>query len=573
MLKVLQYTFHFTLLFTQLRANFSLSRINDASETSVFHILVDLIKVRQTSTEQALLDNLLHGHTRLKVIFNMSNLALRNIKHYNRCNHFAYVNPKSTPHFQQESTFIIMPAIPNWLLEPGQLYGIQSNLASCAEYPSFLFLVDTGVTAQSMILAQSNQSYPIKLPTKLFVLNPKESDIHVFCYPCGDFPLRRITNNPPNLIQQWKLYNHDFNKKTIVRAMGSNKFSRKLNTCFSLRYSGRRFPWYVTCVQLALGKLYNFTDVEIDNEKIPAFPPANQVIYYNGMMTMSDLDALVLDDSSERWSLLIYNMKIVPTIITVISLKSRTTVDSLGTFLTPFDSPTWIGIIISVLAISFVIAFPKLEESLSRAATSFGKVLFWTYACLSGQYGGTNEILRILPSPKPFIVIAICSFFMIGSEFYQGSLFSSLIATIPPQLPQSNQEALDSNLEIITIGSTFGSPNVHGKYEYSVVVDLMIPALLEKTSENSRLHQMLIKLKNKAIYVSTLYTGEFWAGWKISDSLEFDFNHHKKQLKETFAIVGQVVHVSNFVEGLRTKRVLWSKTFEGFGLFHILPVV
>lgn len=225
--------------------------------------------------------------------------------------------------------------------------------------------------------------------------------------------------------------------------------------------------------------------------------------------------------------------------------------------------------VVSILAISLVVASPKLRESLASAVVGFDKALFWTCACLTGQFGGTNEILRSFTCCKPFVIITVFYFFMMGSEFYQGSLFSSLISTTPPQLPNSKEGVLNSNMEIITTGTTSGGSKV--KFEHSSVVDFMIPEFLRKTENGTNLHQILTKLKSRALYVPALNKFEF--GIEIADSLEFKVNGVKKKLGETFAIVDNEKHVANFLDGLRSKRTLWSRRFDELGLFHVAPIM
>ncbi|OXA49081.1 Pyruvate dehydrogenase E1 component [Folsomia candida] len=178
--------------------------------------------------------------------------------------------------------------------------------------------------------------------------------------------------------------------------------------------------------------------------------------------------------------------------------------------------------------------------------------------------------MRILPRSKSFIIISIFFFFMIGSEFYQGSLFSSLITTTPPQLPKCNQDVLDSDLDVITTGTTYGlgeGPTL----DNSVVMDFMIPDVLQRIDGDTNLYKMLTNFKNKVIVVSTV--NQFAFATNISDSLKFDYIRGEKKLKETFAILDNEEHVYNFVQGLQAKRKLWVKALDGLGLFYVHPVM
>lgn len=323
LIKFLKHCFHLTLLIFKLQAQPSLKYIHDASTIPVFQIFVDFVNVRQTLAELTLLNNLLDDETHAKVIFNMSNFTLDGTKYYKSCNHRAYPNPKRTTRFNQASTSVVMPAIRNWLAEGGNIYNIQRSLTSCSENPEFMFLVDSGVSAKSVISTafMSHRTPPVKLTCKLFVLNPIELDLYVFCHPCGDTPLRGVKINPLNFIEEWRSYNRNLNKIRFS-SIPQSTFSTKSNTCYSHYYAGRCFKSSLICVRLTLGKIYNFTDVKIDNEIFPRDddPPGIQRIYYNLILTMSDLEKYILKDGPWRQSLFIYTLKIVPTVITTISL-------------------------------------------------------------------------------------------------------------------------------------------------------------------------------------------------------------------------------------------------------------
>ncbi|OXA46020.1 hypothetical protein Fcan01_19267 [Folsomia candida] len=410
--------------------------------------------------------------------------------------------------------YFIIPAISKWL-DARNLYQVQLSLSSCGDNPDSVFLVDTDVTE----------------------------------------------NNAQNLIREWEFYNLNLNGMLIL---SSHAFSTEMVTCSSLYYSGRSYPWLAVCLHLTLKKLLNFTDSKLDDGS--DLTPEDPKIFYNLILPSFCVDHFILSNSSWRKSVFVYTIKIIQTKVTAISVKSSSFVDSFETFLLPFDTPTWIGLLLSSVAIALIVASPKLlEESLKSGVNSFSKALFWTYACLSGQFSGTGGIMRMLPNSNPFICISVCFFFMIGSEFYQGSLLSSLITRAPPHLPKSNQEVVDLNLEVITTGVA------GAKMKTSMVVDGMIPDKMGRIDKDSNLYKMLIQLKNRTILIPSYY--QFELGMNISDSFEYEFNGSKRKLKETFAIFDNDQNVDDFVEGLRTKKNLRVKTLDGLGLFYINPIV
>lgn len=183
--KFIQYFLHYTFLFCQFQAQVLPPYLDYISNSSVLHIFIDLVKVDHSLVEQDLLDNLLDDHTRPKLIFNVPNLILGQIKYYQNCYHYAYTDPKLTRRFDQKMIYFIIPAISKWL-DARNLYQVQLSLSSCGDNPDSVFLVDTDVTGKSPI---SLTSYPlVKWTAKLFVINPAQLETFVICHSCGSYP-------------------------------------------------------------------------------------------------------------------------------------------------------------------------------------------------------------------------------------------------------------------------------------------------------------------------------------------------------------------------------------------------
>ncbi|OXA39332.1 hypothetical protein Fcan01_25914 [Folsomia candida] len=521
MLVHLSFSFtYFILLCGKLQAKFILSHLTPGN--SIVNILVDLYRVNNAAWELNLLNNLLDDNSHPKRIHNMSSFVLYDSKQYKRCYYNSYIDPKMTSHYSQE-IFLILPAVPKWLAT-GNFYGIQSQMASCGENPDVIFLIDRDANTASFVPRPRRL---VKLTSKLFVLGRGAQgtvDIHVFCYPCSPHPLRRIdhTNSNSFKLMEWELYNHNSNGM-IVSIGSEQEYSRKRHTCSSLHYSDRSFPTLINCLQITLGQRRNFTHGQTHGARGHK-PHTIHVIEYNKLLTTYMMNYFVLHNSPEKLSLLIYDIKVIRTTLTVISLKSSSLVESFESFLLPFDAPTWTGIIVSVLGIAAVIALTKLESVMYRFSTA----LFWTYACLTGQYDGTNDVLRMLPRSKIFIVTSVFFFFMIGTEFYQGSLFSSLITTSPPELPISTDELINLNLQIITTGYVYG-----GGGQTSTAVEMIYDSL-RKSKYGTKL---LTHLRRRSKFIPT--RNSFMLGVQLANSQQFYFNRSIRKLEETFAILDE----------------------------------
>ncbi|OXA46155.1 hypothetical protein Fcan01_19060 [Folsomia candida] len=481
----------------------------------------------------------------------MSNFVLDNSKQYKRCDNKSYTAPKRNTHFGQEEIFFIIPAVSQWLATMN-FYDVQFQLVSCGENPSIIFFVDRNALTTSFIPIEPRL---VGLTSKLFVLglsNLHQLHIYVFCHTCGSHPLRWIDHNHSDLFKEWKLYNYNLHRMPVLIVWGY-LYSRKTDTCHSLQNAGRYFPTLMVCLQRTLNQQYNFTSFDPTLDRPPL--SLNKILHVNIWSSH-----FLSGNSSRKESFFIYHIKIFRTSLTAISLKPSSLVESFEKFLLPLDAPTWIGIIVSVLSIATVIAITKPKSITCRFANS----LFWTYACLTGQYGGTSYILRMLSGPKLFIVTSIWFFFFTGAEFYQGALFSSLITTSPPELPASTNALVDSNLQIITTGTVYGDYGAQ-----STALD-MIHDSLDKLITSTNLKTLLIQLRRRSIFIST--HNSFMFGVELANSQTFYYDKRTRKLEDTFAVLDDTPRAQKIISGLRSKRTLRLKSFDDVPLFFVKPL-
>ncbi|OXA41019.1 hypothetical protein Fcan01_24316 [Folsomia candida] len=170
----------------------------------------------------------------------------------------------------------------------------------------------------------------------------------------------------------------------------------------------------------------------------------------------------------------------------------------------------------------------------------------------------------MLPRSKIFIFISPCFFFFIGTEFYQGSLLSSLITTLPPELPRDGNELLELNLQIITTGTISGSRGL-----MSSTIDMVDEALNNPNLD--KLHRFLYELKVRTIYIMTLQSYLVWV--QPANSPTFDSSRGRRKLQDTFAVLDETPSDENFKSGLSVKRKLWVKSLDDLGLIYVTPLM
>ncbi|OXA48654.1 hypothetical protein Fcan01_16232 [Folsomia candida] len=92
--------------------------------------------------------------------------------------------------------------------------------------------------------------------------------------------------------------------------------------------------------------------------------------------------------------------------------------------------------------------------TLAKAVGYFIKSWQWILSSLTGQYHGTPRMLRLVPSFPLLVIISLFAFFLVGTVFYQSSMFSSLVALTPPRLPSTLKSVVESKIQIITTTMT-----------------------------------------------------------------------------------------------------------------------
>ncbi|OXA38721.1 hypothetical protein Fcan01_26540 [Folsomia candida] len=177
----------------------------------------------------------------------------------------------------------------------------------------------------------------------------------------------------------------------------------------------------------------------------------------------------------------------------------------------------------------------------------------WILSCLSAQYHGTPGILRLLPHFPILVIMCVVSFFLLGTVFYQGSMFSSLIARSPPDLPSNLKSVVDSKIQIITTSAFYETK--------SLLKYLMIDDVISTTNKSTKLFHTLAELKARTSFIVSLrrlYTSNpsgFIIGLNISEGRNLQFeNEVSTRVMDTFAIINGELDLDETLAGVGVNR-------------------
>ncbi|OXA46262.1 hypothetical protein Fcan01_19044 [Folsomia candida] len=357
----------------------------------------------------------------------------------------------------------------------------------------------------------------------------------------------------------WEM--HNFNLRGLqTRGSRYSKFDPETHTCSAIQRGGKRFIVYTTCMQLALGGKFNFTDVKISGVQSPHSLDANDdfVIDYF-YATKSGIKRFMYPATAERTWMPHCGQRLQLRMATVAIRRHK--LIGLKALAMPLDWYTWAasGISFTFLAIFLSIIAFRDHGKLKNTFAYFIQTWGWILSCLSAQYHGTPGISRLLPNFPVLIIICAMCFFLLGTVFYQGSMFSSLIARTPPDLPSNLESVVDSKIPIITTSAYYET--------HSLLKSLIIDDVISTTNKSSKSFHTLTELKAKTIFLYSLrrlYMSSpsgFIIGLNISKGyLQFD-NKVSARVMDTFAIVNVELDLEETLAGVGVENIATARIF------------
>jgi hypothetical protein len=215
--------------------------------------------------------------------------------------------------------------------------------------------------------------------------------------------------------------------------------------------------------------------------------------------------------------------------------------DSLSAFISPFDTPTWISLIVSCAGIIIVLQVCRnSDNNLTKFLKGVSYDSFRVVCFLLGQVNGNIEtVFRIRgKSGVSGVMLVIGWFFgayILMSNLYGGSLFSAFVVPQIPPVPTNFEELVHSNLTVLT--NTFGTSRQDNTF-FSTVKEFIIPQLLEGLQNNAKFTQLLTHFNSNLVFVPR--AGRIISmALNISKSMKIGDDNESFETNNTFAILNK----------------------------------
>ncbi|OXA43277.1 hypothetical protein Fcan01_21977 [Folsomia candida] len=472
---------------------------------SIIHVIGDFTVETEKSWEAHLDKFLLRNQNLPKVSRHVRlNQSIYTNSYYGSCRKNEYIFSKYFGHSVSLISFIFLHQLETES-EHKDFIQTRERLSYCGENPTYNFLVLSVINHETFKISPDAAS-----TSKLFVLqdSTESLQISVVCFACGIFPLielkETVRENSAVLDSSWRLHNSDMQGMRI--GSGALKFDPRDQTCSATQRGGKTFSEYQTCTQLALGAKFNFSDVWITGALRDFYGRTpydySFKIDYNVLADESFTNSNILYPASAKYSWLPHCGRRYQFKMATVSFRNPT-LDDLKAIFMPLDKFTWATSGQSFTLIAMLLATYGLKTgSLKNGKFRKGIEYFiqswqWILSSLFGQLHGTPATLRLVSNFSVFVVLCLFSFFLLGTVFYQGCMFSSLVALIPPRIPVTMESVVESKIKIITTSRIY----LAGRVAVSMLKNWMLDEVITSSYNYTELYRTLTDLKAKISFV------------------------------------------------------------------------
>ncbi|OXA54433.1 hypothetical protein Fcan01_10518 [Folsomia candida] len=276
----------------------------------------------------------------------------------------------------------------------------------------------------------------------LIILNETMTDVQLFipCIICPDLPPNEKNMNELTVTQIkhiWKSRNTNMQRKPV--AFATSYPVRQMKKC------GPNLPtsdFYRECTISVLAELYNFTLITPQFHRHQL--SKNKFVGSIGFSHYLDKDFI---SGFQIQKPLIYKTTFSPVTFLIVT-DHPTLMNNFAVFLHPFDASTWTLIFTSAIAITIVVRLAGYRNSLFSDFLRIASLLL-------GQVGGNMLQLFKSRGIASHLVLTLWFWacYILMFNLYQGSIFSYLSVTVPPRVPRTMGELLDSEFKVVTRSS------------------------------------------------------------------------------------------------------------------------
>lgn len=330
-------------------------------------------------------------------------------------------------------------------------------------------------------------------------------------------------------------------------------FYPELQTCSAVERGSKTFFSYIFCSQMALGDKLNFSHVRISGLGDSNPHSFQYKMNYNMLQNKYGFEQSYLFPAYARDSYVTYCGQKNYFKMATVSL-SKLKLEGLQALVMPLDLYTWSACIVCFTLVAIFLSRIGIKEGGKNKTSIFNFIQYWQWilSCLSAQYHGTPNVLRLLPNFPIFVIICVLSFYLLGTVFYQGSMYSSLVAVSPPDIPSTLESVVDSKIQIITTSSSVDPEDTSRRI--SLLKYITNEDVNNITINSTRLLHILMKFKEMPNFIYSEPESHFVVGLDISARNDIHFeNNVFKQVMDTFAIINLDYELDNFFSGIKVK--------------------
>lgn len=519
-------------------------------QTSVLHLMGYFYNLDHPFWKTKLFKYLLQNSKFPKLVHDLQGNYIEYNPSYRNCRYNEYTYPKYYGHYTTQIFILFLPKIETFLeRDLVQKFGYQ--FYKCGQNPAYIFFV--------LAFRRFETDRKSELSSSLFVIyqpaKPVTEFVHIFviCHTCShqlvEVPVTHIRDTG-SLYAYWKLQNSNLHRFE-VDSDGKMNFDPNKETCSAIQRGENVFPQRFICAQLALGGKLNFTDVIISGIQYPPdLKYSEHRIGYHLAVTKGTIYDVFVNPLSTHYSWLPNCPQSYQFKLAAVSFK-RSKVDGILAVTLPLDVPTWAASAVSLLLISVLLAgigFNK-SGSLIDFKSNFLQCTYWILSCLFGQFHGTPAIIKLMGVYSAiFVVLWVLMFFLMGTVFYQGAIFSSLVTVQSPNLPSTLQSVVDSQIQIITTTPYYSNLNGYG----SMFKALFLEDEINAAQTGTKHFRTLTDLKMRTKFIER--ASPFTLGLRISDSLPVKFDSGEvTSVMDTFAIINLEHDLVQILAGIKLK--------------------
>ncbi len=347
--------------------------------------------------------------------------------------------------------------------------------------------------------------YDASAPTKLVLITDiYPGSLFIPCIPCYSETMVQLNGKSisrQNIDITWNTLNLDLHGRLVMAPSGPTGYDKKGICRATLKYFEQRGSDKL-CMGYILREKFNFTLMEDED----MYAGRGQYLYggYFSSLLNGGLSTLERKNFGGIFGLSFEKFEF--SVVT----EFPSMANSFATFLLPFDTVTWILIVVSIITISCLLPISVSYSGFEYRFVLRGWIQDQIYAvfCLLLGQSGAGDVTRVFGNKGVAVLTSSAWLFgcyILMENLYQGSIFSYLTVPEFPIVPKTMNELLSSRIpvmttsfvsELIIINSTTDFVKHH-----SILKLFIIPKIRRVMAQNSEYKKSLDLLQKRLFLI------------------------------------------------------------------------